>query len=109
MIILLLFWGRSSVGRALGSHSRGHGFESHRLHQKNQGFAVNLTADPFVAVQLTVELPHEFKGTHMSRFVEVLNEWSQEPISSRDVECILCEIASRTDAQQARIEMTFQF
>ncbi len=24
-------------------------------------------------VQLTVDLPHHFKGTHMSRFVEVLN------------------------------------
>ena len=24
---------------------------------------------------LTVDLPHHFKGTHMSRFVEVLNEF----------------------------------
>ena len=27
-------WGRSSVGRALEWHSRGHGFDSHRLHFK---------------------------------------------------------------------------
>ena len=25
-------------------------------------------------VSLTVDLPHQFKGTHMSRFIEVLNE-----------------------------------
>ena len=25
-------------------------------------------------VSLTVDLPHHFKGTHMSRFIEVLNE-----------------------------------
>ena len=29
-------WGRSSVGRAFGSHPRGHEFESHRLHQKSR-------------------------------------------------------------------------
>ena len=28
----LTFWGRSSVGRALESHSRGRGFDPHRLH-----------------------------------------------------------------------------
>ncbi len=27
-------WGRSSAGRALEWHSRGHGFDPHRLHQK---------------------------------------------------------------------------
>ncbi len=27
--------GRSSVGRALEWHSRGHGFDSHRLHMKS--------------------------------------------------------------------------
>ena len=27
---------------------------------------------------LTVDLPHHFKGTHMSRFVEVLNEFGPE-------------------------------
>ena len=29
------FWGCSSVDRALRSHRRGRGFESHQLHQKN--------------------------------------------------------------------------
>ena len=29
-------------------------------------------------VALTVDLPHHFKGTHMSRFVEVLNEFGPE-------------------------------
>ena len=31
------FWGCSSVDRALRSHRRGRGFESHQLHQKVLG------------------------------------------------------------------------
>ncbi len=38
-------WGRSSVGRALESHSRGRGFDPHRLH--HSGRAGKLTC-PFV-------------------------------------------------------------
>ncbi len=34
MVYFLLLWGRSSAGRALEWHSRGHGFDPHRLHQK---------------------------------------------------------------------------
>ena len=30
------FWGCSSADRALRSHRRGRGFESHQLHQKNK-------------------------------------------------------------------------
>jgi hypothetical protein len=32
-LTIALEWGRSSVGRALEWHSRGRGFDSHRLHQ----------------------------------------------------------------------------
>lgn len=60
-------------------------------------------------IQLTVDLPHNFKGTHMSRFIEVLNDWSQKPISSREVGHILREIAGRTEAQRAHIEMAFKY
>lgn len=60
-------------------------------------------------IRLTVDLPHEFKGTHMSRFIEVLNDWTQKPISSKEVGHILREIALRTEAQRAHIEMTFKY
>ena len=33
VVLSRLSWGRSSVGRALEWHSRGRGFDSHRLHQ----------------------------------------------------------------------------
>lgn len=60
-------------------------------------------------IRLTVDLPHEFKGTHMSRFIEVLNDWSQKPISGREVAHILREIATRTAAARAHIEIGFKY
>ncbi len=60
-------------------------------------------------IRLTVGLPHNFKGTHMSRFIEVLNKWSQKPINSDEIGNILREITMRTDAQGAHIEMSFKY
>lgn len=32
-------------------------------------------------VQVSVDLPHHAKGTHMSRFIEALEHWKSEPLS----------------------------
>ncbi|GJL82047.1 MAG: GTP cyclohydrolase FolE2 [marine bacterium B5-7] len=55
-----------------------------------------------------VELPHNFKGTHMSRFVEILNGQEQE-ISVRTFKVMLQEISERLDAGTGHIEMHFPF
>lgn len=60
-------------------------------------------------IRLTVDLPQQYKGTHMSRFVEVLNNWTQKPISSREIEMILQDIAERTDARRAHIDFQFKY
>ena len=36
------------------------------------------------SVNLFVNLPHNFKGTHMSRFVEALNEWQNKELLGID-------------------------
>lgn len=55
-----------------------------------------------------VELPHNFKGTHMSRFVEILN--SHEPeISVESFEDMLVEMTERLEASVGHIEMTFPY
>ncbi len=41
-----------------------------------------------------VELPHDFKGTHMSRFVEILNNYEPE-ISVQSFKKMLKEMATR--------------
>ena len=58
---------------------------------------------------LTVDLPHQFKGTHMSRLIEVLNQWSQQPVSTREIESILTDIRDRTGAQKAHIDLKFKY
>ena len=55
-----------------------------------------------------VDLPHNFKGTHMSRFVELLNKHERE-ISVSGVKDILCTMRQILDAASAHIEMNFPY
>lgn len=55
-----------------------------------------------------VHLPHNFKGTHMSRFVEILNEHERE-ISVESFETILGEMVARLEAESGYIEMSFPY
>lgn len=55
-----------------------------------------------------VGLPHNFKGTHMSRFVEILNGNERE-ISVGSFEPMLREMVKRLEAEIGHIEMTFPY
>jgi GTP cyclohydrolase I len=55
-----------------------------------------------------VELPHNFKGTHMSRFVEILNKHDPE-ISVESFKDMLLEMADRLEADTGHIEMSFPY
>jgi GTP cyclohydrolase I len=55
-----------------------------------------------------VHLPHNFKGTHMSRFVEILNSHERE-ISVESFEQILREMVQRLEAKAGHIEMSFPY
>jgi GTP cyclohydrolase I len=55
-----------------------------------------------------VELPHHFKGTHMSRFVEILSTRDGE-ISVRSFKSILRDMTERLEAEKGHIEMTFPY
>ncbi|HWG76775.1 MAG TPA: GTP cyclohydrolase FolE2 [Steroidobacteraceae bacterium] len=54
-----------------------------------------------------VNLPHDFKGTHMSRFVEILHH--EREISVSTFRALLSEMAERLDADAGHIEMTFPY
>jgi GTP cyclohydrolase IB len=60
-------------------------------------------------IKLTVDLPQEYKGTHMSRFIEVLNDWRQKPFSNKEMNAILHDIIGRLDAQRASIDIAFKY
>ncbi|MET0535374.1 MAG: GTP cyclohydrolase FolE2 [Steroidobacter sp.] len=55
-----------------------------------------------------VALPHNFKGTHMSRFVEVLH-MNEREISVESFRDILLEMTEKLNAQSGHLEMNFPF
>ncbi|MEN8176637.1 MAG: GTP cyclohydrolase FolE2 [Pseudomonadota bacterium] len=55
-----------------------------------------------------VFLPHSFKGTHMSRFVEILNNHERE-ITVESFKEMLAEMAQRLESEAGHIEMAFPF
>jgi len=55
-----------------------------------------------------VHLPQHFKGTHMSRFVEILN-MNEHAISIESFETILREMVTRLEAESGHVEMTFPY
>jgi GTP cyclohydrolase I len=59
-------------------------------------------------VTLTVDLPHQHKGTHMSRFVEVLNEFGPE-LHVDNIRALLQGLRKRLHAETAHAEFEFPF
>src|SRR5579862_9958822 len=54
-----------------------------------------------------VSLPHNFKGTHMSRFVEILH--GEREISVESFRAMLETMTERLEADAGHIEMSFPF
>ncbi len=59
-------------------------------------------------INMYVNLPRYYKGTHMSRFVEILNEHSR-CISLKNFSEILEEMKKRLNAESAHMEITFPY
>jgi GTP cyclohydrolase I len=55
-----------------------------------------------------VSLPHQFKGTHMSRFVEILAAQERE-LTVDSFKAMLKEMVERLEAKEGRIEMAFPY
>ncbi|MBW2467515.1 MAG: GTP cyclohydrolase I FolE2 [Deltaproteobacteria bacterium] len=55
-----------------------------------------------------VNLPHRFKGTHMSRFIEILNQFHGE-FDIKNLRLILEEMKMRLDAESAHLEIEFPY
>lgn len=72
------------------------------LDQKNQ------SQSTIARLSMSVNLPHEFKGTHMSRFIEVLNSHRGE-MTMRTLPSILAELKERLSAESAHIEAEFPY
>jgi len=59
-------------------------------------------------INMYVNLPHQFKGTHMSRFVEILNAYRGE-INLRTFQEILETMRERLHARSAHMDISFPY
>ena len=59
--------------------------------------------------KVNVSLPRDYKGTHMSRFVEVLTEWRNKNLLGVDIKGCLEEIIRRLEAKSGELEFKFTY
>ncbi|MEO0074724.1 MAG: GTP cyclohydrolase FolE2 [candidate division WOR-3 bacterium] len=59
-------------------------------------------------INMYVNLPHNFRGTHMSRFVEILSRFHRE-IAVHNIGNILKTMKQELNAESAHIEMEFPY
>ena len=60
------------------------------------------------SVNMYVDLPHHFKGTHMSRFIEILNKHKGD-IALKNISSILSEMKVKLRAKSAHLEVEFPY
>jgi GTP cyclohydrolase I len=59
-------------------------------------------------INIYVDLPHHFKGTHMSRFVEILNDFRGQ-INIKTFQTILEKTRDKLHARSAHMEIEFPY
>ena len=77
----------------------------HPIQIKQRAGGVQHTIGHF---NMYVGLPHHFKGTHMSRFVEILNAHERE-ITVDSFQVMVKEMVARLEAEEGVVEMTFPY
>lgn len=68
----------------------------------------NSRQNTVATINMYVDLPHSTKGTHMSRFVELLHLFRPE-ISLKGIANVLSEMKAHLNAASAHIEVTFPY
>ncbi|MBW6516060.1 MAG: GTP cyclohydrolase FolE2 [Candidatus Cloacimonetes bacterium] len=69
---------------------------------------VNELQKTIAEIDFFVELPHHYRGTHMSRFIEVLNQYHQEDFIE-NLPHILASIKQKLSADRAYITLKFPY
>lgn len=92
-------------GRALSIDKVGVKRLRYPLEVKDQSVGSQRTV---ATINMYVNLPHQFKGTHMSRFLEILAE-QERVISVASVPGLLRRIQERLQAEEAHIDLEFPY
>jgi len=69
----------------------------------------NIIQNTIASINMYVELPHQFKGTHMSRFLEILKDFRSEDFTRDEMVGILTEMKRRLESDCAHIELQFPY
>ena len=59
--------------------------------------------------KVNVSLPKDYKGTHMSRFVEVLKEWQNKNLLGVDIKGSIKKIIEHLNAQSGEVQFKFKY
>lgn len=60
-------------------------------------------------VKISASLDSSYKGTHMSRFMEILNEWREKELLGVDIRGCLEAVKERLDAKAAEVKFSFKY
>lgn len=60
-------------------------------------------------IQFTASLSANVRGTHMSRLMEILTDWTMTPIKISDVEKILLDAQEKLDTDFSAIQIAFKY
>ena len=79
-----------------------------RIERKTQD-NTPLTEVVYAKAKMSVSLPSHYKGTHMSRFIEILNDCQNEALVSTDIEQVLYNMKKKLDAKDAYLKFSFKY
>ena len=95
------------------SDSRGIAIQQVGVNQVRLPFLIKTKSGGFqqvlAEIRFTVSLPQEFKGTHMSRFLEILLPWSEQPLAEPEMQNMLQEALDRLEAHSASLRLDFKY
>ena len=60
-------------------------------------------------VRFTVSLNKDLRGTHMSRLMEILTDWTVKPLSMSGVDDILTEALNKLNTNAAKLHIAFKY
>ncbi len=63
----------------------------------------------YAKAKMSVSLNRQFKGTHMSRFIEILNDYRKKNLVGVDIKQMLIDMQERLDAKNAYVKFDFKY
>lgn len=67
------------------------------------------TQETVAQVAMAVALPHEYRGTHMSRFVEALEDFIKGKVTPHDIEDFTDTLIKKLNARKAEVVFRFPY